>query len=176
MSGALSPEFVAMIEKTLNTLGYDLVRVRVTAGRGRSTLQIMAEPVVDSATGHYRGMTVDDCEKISRSISPLLEVEDPIKAAYVLEVSSPGIDRPLMKWVDYQRFAGFEAKIELKMPQDGRKRFQGRIKSDTANGTVILTIEAVEVSFDFNDINNGQLVLTDDLLEAAAQQQVDEQE
>ncbi len=175
MSGAISPEFVAMIEKTLNTLGYDLVRVRVTAGRGRSTLQIMAEPVMDSATGYYRGMTVDDCEKISRAISPLLEVEDPIKAAYVLEVSSPGIDRPLMKWVDYQRFAGFEAKIELKMPQDGRKRFQGRIKSDTASGTVILTIEGVEVSFDFNDINQGQLVLTDDLLEAH-QQQMDEQE
>jgi ribosome maturation factor RimP len=103
-------------------------------------------------------------------------VEDPIKAAYILEVSSPGIDRPLMKWVDYQCFAGFEAKIELKIPQDGRKRFQGRIKSNTANGTVILNLEGVEVSFDFNDINNGQLVLTDDLLAAAALQQVDEQE
>ncbi len=176
MSGALPPEFVAIIEKTLNTLGYHLVRVRVTAGRGRSTLQIMAEPFMDIATGGYRAMTVDDCEKISRAISPLLEVEDPIKAAYILEVSSPGIDRPLMKWIDYQRFAGFEAKLELKLPQDGRKRFHGRIKKDTAEGIVVLTVEGVDVSFNFNDINSGQLVLTDDLLAAAAQQQVDEQE
>ena len=94
------------IEPSLAAMGYRLVRVVITSGR-RATLQVMAERVDD------RPMTVDDCAEISRSVSALLDVADPIADAYMLEVSSPGIDRPLVRPEDYDRFRGFEARIEL---------------------------------------------------------------
>src|SRR3546814_3591833 len=97
-----------MIAPSLAEMGYDLVRVSLTGGAARMTLQIMAERL-DGA-----GMTVDDCAAISRAVSALLDVEDPIRGAYVLEVSSPGIDRPLTRARDYERFAGYEAKVELR--------------------------------------------------------------
>src|ERR1700687_93581 len=100
-------------------MGYRVVRVALT-GTGRPTLQVMAERRDDAS------MTVEDCAEISRSISALLDVADPIAGAYMLEVSSPGIDRPLVRPEDYDRFAGFEARIELNAPLDGRKRFPGR--------------------------------------------------
>ena len=101
-------------------MGYRLVRVMITSGR-RATLQVMAEPFDD------RPMTVEDCAEISRSVSALLDVADPIAGAYMLEVSSPGIDRPLVRPEDYDRFSGFEARIELARPLEGRKRFRGRL-------------------------------------------------
>src|SRR3546814_8590835 len=110
-----------MIAPSLADMGYDLVRVSLTGGAARMTLQIMAE-CLDGA-----GMTVDDCAAISRAVSALLDVEDPIRGAYVLEVSSPGIDRPLTRARDYERFAGYEAKVELRRMMDGRRRFRGRL-------------------------------------------------
>src|SRR4051812_41161005 len=101
-------------------MGYRLVRVAVL-GAGRTTLQIMAERRDDAP------MTVDDCAAISRAVSALLDVADPIASAYTLEVSSPGIDRPLVRPEDYDRFAGFEARIELSQPVSGRKRLRGRL-------------------------------------------------
>ena len=107
-----------MIEPALNEMGYDLVRVLYSGapGGGRNQLQIMAEPLTD------REMTVQDCQKISKYVAALLDVEDPIKDAYNLEVSSPGIDRPLMRVDHYDRFAGDLVKVHLKQMQEGRKK------------------------------------------------------
>jgi len=111
-------------------------------------------------------MTVDDCADISRSISALLDVADPIAGAYMLEVSSPGIDRPLVRPEDYDRFAGFEARIDLAAPLDGRKRFRGRLLG-RAEEYVRLIGEAGEVRLPLAAIVRAKLVLTDDLLAAA---------
>jgi ribosome maturation factor RimP len=151
-------DIAPIIEPSLEAMGYRLVRVAFL-GAKRATLQIMAERIDDLP------MTVDDCTEISRSVSALLDVADPIASAYVLEVSSPGIDRPLTRPEDYDRFAGFEAKIELGRPIDGRKRFRGRILG-RADEHVRLVDDAREVSLPFADIAKAKLVITDDLLAA----------
>ena len=110
----------ATIAPSLAAMGYRLVRVSVTGGR-RATLQVMAERADE------RAMTVEDCADISRTVSALLDVADPIAGSYTLEVSSPGIDRPLVKREDFARFAGHEAKIELAAPRDGRRHVRGRL-------------------------------------------------
>ena len=109
----------AVVEPALHDLGYRLVRVRVSGNNG-CTVQIMAERPDGS-------MTVDDCEAVSRAVSPALDVDDPVGRAYHLEISSPGIDRPLVRSSDFSRWAGHEAKIEMAVPADGRKRFRGVI-------------------------------------------------
>ena len=156
-----SAETIApLIEPSLEAMGYRLVRVAFLGAR-RATLQIMAERIDDAP------MTVDDCTEISRSVSALLDVADPIAGAYMLEVSSPGIDRPLTRPEDYDRFTGFEAKIELDRPLDGRKRFRGRILG-RADDHVRLVGDAGEVTLPYADINKAKLVITDDLLKAHA--------
>ena len=154
----------AIIEPSLGAMGYSLVRVAHTGGR-RPTLQIMAERR-DGA-----GMTVADCEEISRNVSALLDVQDPIAGAYVLEVSSPGIDRPLVRPEDYERFSGFEAKVELGHGIEGRKRFRGRILGRSGD-TVRLATEQGEVDLPLSDVARAKLVLTDDLLAAAQQNKI----
>jgi ribosome maturation factor RimP len=151
-------EIVPIIEPSLEAMGYRLVRV-ILVGSARPTLQIMAERLDD------RAMTVDDCAQISRSVSALLDVADPIAVAYMLEVSSPGIDRPLTRPEDYDRFAGFAASIELAAPHDGRKRFRGRLLG-RAGEDVRLAGEAGEVRLPFTAITKAKLVITDDLLAA----------
>ena len=153
-------EIARLIEPSLEAMGYRVVRVQLTSLR-RPTLQVMAERQDEAA------MTVDDCAAISRSISAILDVEDPIAGAYTLEVSSPGIDRPLVKPEDYDRFAGFEAKIELSEPLSGRKRFRGRLLG-RAGDAVRLIGEAGEVSLPFALITRAKLVLTNDLLALAS--------
>ena len=150
---------VQMIEPSLAAMGYRLVRVGVTSGR-RTTLQVMAERADDVP------MSVDDCALISRSVSALLDVADPIPGAYTLEVSSPGIDRPLVRPQDYDRFAGFEARIELATAIAGRKRFRGRLLG-TEDGEVRLGAEAGEVRLPLAAVARAKLVLTEDLLNAA---------
>lgn len=145
-----------MIEPSLAAMGYRLVRVLITGGR-RATLQVMAERLDDLPITH------DNCAEISRSVSALLDVADPIAGAYTLEVSSPGIDRPLVRPEDYDRFAGFEAKIELSQPVSGRKRFRGRLLG-RADDDVRLIGEAGEVRVPLRAIARAKLVLTDDLL------------
>lgn len=149
-----------MIEPSLRAMGYRLVRVVVTSGR-RATLQVMVERLDDVP------MTVDDCAEISRSVSAILDVADPIAGAYMLEISSPGIDRPLVRAEDYDRFSGFEAKIELAQPVGGRKRFRGRLLG-TAGGDVRLATEAGEARLPLDVVARAKLVLTDDLIAAAA--------
>ena len=109
-----------LIEPSLEALGYRIVRVVFTGSRG-ATLQVMAERLDDVP------MAVDDCARISHSVSALLDVADPIAGAYHLEVSSPGIERPLVKPADFDRFIGREARIELSLPVRGRRRFRGRL-------------------------------------------------
>jgi len=152
-------DIAPIIEPSLEAMGYRLVRVALL-GASRSTLQVMAERLDEAP------MTVEDCTEISRSVSALLDVADPIAGAYMLEVSSPGIDRPLVRPEDYERFAGFEARIELGQPLYGRKRFRGRILGRTGD-QVRLVGEAGEMLLPLNVIVKAKLVLTDDLLAAA---------
>lgn len=149
-----------MIEAALTDMGFELVRVQMF-GSKRPTLQIMAERT-DGAP-----MTVDHCAEISHAVSARLEVEDPIHRAYTLEVSSPGIARPLVRPKDYQRFAGCEAKVETHGLIDGRRRFRGCILG-FADGIVRLDTKDGEVALPIDDIQQAMLVLTDELLAAAA--------
>jgi ribosome maturation factor RimP len=154
-----------LIEPALTALGYDLVRVALQGGDSRPTLQIMAE------RRDGVGMTVDDCAEISRTVSALLDVEDPIAGAYTLEVSSPGIDRPLVKRGDFERFAGFEARVETVQPVNGRKRFRGRLMGVTGDDvrlreTAKAGAEDSETRVPLAAIAKAKLVLTDELIEA----------
>src|SRR5215470_15663907 len=152
----LAERIAKLITPAIEAMGFDLVRVQLS-GSQRPTLQIMAEPVSG------RAMSVDDCAEISRAISAVLDVEDPIAGAYSLEVSSPGIDRPLTRTKDYERFIGHEAKIETNAPVDGRKRFKGAIKAvDTK--AVALEVEGTDLRIPFAEIHKAKLVLTDALI------------
>jgi ribosome maturation factor RimP len=150
-----------IVEPSLAAMGYSVVRVALGGGSRRTTLQIMAERIDDEP------LTLDDCTLISHSVSALLDVADPIPGAYVLEISSPGIDRPLVRLADYDRFSGREARIELSAPVDGRKRFRGRLLG-TAGGDVRLATETGEMQFPFTAVLRAKLVITGDRLSAAA--------
>lgn len=155
----LAVRIAEIIEPTVEDLGYELVRVRLTGSR-QVTLQIMADRL-DGAP-----MTVDDCADISHAVSALLDVEDPIAEGYTLEVSSPGIDRPLTKPKHFDRFAGFEAKVEMHHMIDGRKRFNGRLEG-MEDGAIILLQDGGRAALPFADMRSAKLVLTDELIEAA---------
>jgi len=148
-----------MIEPSLAGMGYRLVRVVMTSGR-LATLQVMAERLDNLP------ITLDDCAQISRSVSALLDVADPVVGTYTLEISSPGIDRPLVRAEDYDRFSGFEAKIELATLLNGRRRFRGRLLG-TSEGAVRLLTEAGETRLPLDAVARAKLVLTDDLIAAA---------
>ena len=141
-----------IIEAAVEELGFSLVRVLYSGGQaGRNQLQIMAEPREE------RNMTVEDCQMISRHVSALLDVEDPISSSYVLEVSSPGIDRPLTRLTDYERFQGELVKITLRLMQDGRRRFNGRLGGVSDAGLVILDTSYGKFEFAFDDIEAGRI-------------------
>ena len=146
------------IAPVIEAMGYDIVRV-VLSGRRRPRLQIMAERK-DGA-----GMVVDDCVAVSRAASAILDVEDPISGPYELEVSSPGIDRPLTRLADFERFAGFEAKLETALPLDGQRRWKGCLLGLDGE-TVRLKTKSGEVALPFAAIEKAKLVLTDKLLAA----------
>lgn len=145
-----------MIEPSLTAMGYRVVRVVMTSGR-RPTLQVMSERLDEAA------MTVDDCALISHSVSALLDVADPVAGAYTLEISSPGIDRPLVRAEDYERFSGCEAKIELAEPVAGRRRFRGRLLG-TADGDIRLATEAGEIRLPLAAVARAKLVPSDELI------------
>ena len=149
----------------LADLGFRLVRVKISAQNG-TTVQIMAERPDGT-------MTVDDCEKVSEALSPVLDVEDPVKQAYRLEISSPGIDRPLVRASDFRRALAHEARIEMATGIEGRKRFRGLIgpvEGEGASASVKLTRidakpgEPIDVSLLLRDINEAKLILTEDLI------------
>ena len=151
----------ALITPAIEGLGYDLVRVLIT-GTNDVTLQIMAERK-DQAN-----MDVEDCTVISREISAILDVEDLIQEAYSLEVSSPGLDRPLVRQHDFERYAGFDIKLEMELSIDGRKKFKGQLLG-IKNDLVEMTSGSDHVALPFDGIRQAKLILTDQLLAAATQ-------
>ena len=145
-----------LVEPLLTNQGYELVRLRLLGSKIKS-LQIMAERL-DGA------MTVGDCAKLSHSLSALLEVEDSVASEYSLEISSPGIDRPLTRIQHFERWIGFEATVELSEMLDGRKRFKGIIVR-VVGSSIYLKTEMIEIKIDFRHIVKARLILTDALLE-----------
>lgn len=159
---AAIPQIERLIEPSVRALGFHLVRARLT-GRNPPTLQVMVERV-DGGIGDG-GITVDDCAEVSRTVSAILDVEDPIKGGYQLEVSSPGIDRPLVRLEDYRRFAGHEAKIEMHGMIGGRKRFRGTLAGIDGDLVKIDQVGDEGISeLPFGDIVAAKLVLTDALI------------
>ncbi len=151
-----------LIAPALGDMGYEIVRI-VFSGRP-ARLQIMAE------RQDRRGMTVEDCAEISRAVNALLDVEDPIPGHYHLEVSSPGIDRPLTRLTDFERFAGFEARVEMRQPSDGRRRYSGRLRGLAGTAVRLETAAGEQVELPFEEISKAKLVLTDDLIAASQDQ------
>ncbi|WP_102959592.1 ribosome maturation factor RimP [Mangrovicella endophytica] len=160
----LEARVAAIIEPVIEQLGYRLVRVRVSGLNGM-TLQIMAERPDGT-------MTVEDCEAVSRGISPVLDVDDPIDKAYHLEVSSPGIDRPLVRRGDFEAWTGHLMKLETNRLVEGRKRYRGKVVGVSDDGIRIDRDqpgygEAASVDIPFEAIGEARLILTDDLIDAA---------
>jgi len=155
--------FAQLMAPVVEGLGFELVRVAFGGG-GRRTLQVMVERS-DRAT-----MTVDHCAEVSAALSAVLDDTDPVEGAFDLEVSSPGLDRPLTRVDDCRRFAGFEAQFELSKPLDGRRRFRGRLDGVEAGGgeaTVVVTIDGGQVRLPWRCVKKAKLVLSDALLTAA---------
>jgi len=159
----LSERIAQLIAPVVDELGYELVRVQMQGGARHATLQIMAE------RRDRKAMVVEDCARLSRAISALLDEADPIDGEYTLEVSSPGIDRPLMKRADYERFLGHEAKIEMALAVDGRKRFQGTI-SALDGDTVMLESAGTMFPLPLAEIKSAKLILTDRLIAAVEEE------
>ncbi len=157
----LTDRLAAIIDPTLEGMGYELVRVQLQ-GSKRQTLQVMA----DRADG--KGMTVEDCADISRALSAVLDVEDPIPGAYTLEVSSPGIDRPLTRRKDFEAWAGFDVKVEAKGLVEGRRRYNG-VLLGLEGDDVLLRCEGEDMRIPFEAVSKAKLVLTDALIDAVTQ-------
>lgn len=157
----LEARIAQQIEPTLTDLGYEIVRLSVL-GRETPTIQIMA----DRADGSLIG--IEDCEQISHAVGAVLDVDDPIPGAWTLEVSSAGIDRPLTRLKDWDRFAGHLVKAELDLPLNGRKRFSGIITGTRENAAVIRLDDGEEAVLPIEAIRKARLVLTDALIEASA--------
>lgn len=148
-----------LIAPSVEAMGFVLVQVRFIGGRNHPTLQVMVERRDEAE------MTVEDCAELSRAISALLDVEDPVPTSYQLEVSSPGIDRPLVRLEDYERFAGHAARLETERPIDGRKRFKGKLLG-VADGRIRLSLDdtGTDAEIPFADVSKAKLVLTDELI------------
>jgi ribosome maturation factor RimP len=163
-------KIIAVVAPSLEAMQYELVQVRLFDRPGGRTLQIMAE-----RTDKVH-MTVEDCAEISNTVSALLDVEDPIQGAYDLEVSSPGIDRPLVKLSDYEEYAGHEAKVETEFAIDNRKRWKGIIKGVQGKDILIQLPDAKEVSvIPFDAVQTAKLVLTDELVKKHTKEDKQEQ-
>ena len=160
---------LSLIAPVFQDSGLELLRIRMTGQDGEQVLQIMAD--IDEGM-----ITVEDCERISRAISTVLDVEDPLKGQYILEVSSPGMARPLCRPKDFIRWAGFEAKLELSRAFDGRKRFRG-VLSGYEDGEVLMDVpldghdETPTLGFKFEDISEARLVANDEMIADALKRQ-----
>jgi ribosome maturation factor RimP len=150
-----------LIEPEVKALGFDLVRVMMIGGKSDPTLQIMAE------RPDTRQLTIDDCSDISRKLSDLLDEKDPIEEAYRLEVSSPGIDRPLTRLSDYADWTGHEARIRFDQPMDGAKQVSGIIDGVSGDTVRIATTRGLR-EVPFKSIASAKLILTDKLIAATA--------
>lgn len=144
-----------IVTPVIEGMGFELVRLRLMGGQTR-ILQIMA----DRPAG---GIVVDECARISTAVSAVLDVEDPIEDNYVLEVSSPGIDRPLTRLKDFDAWEGFEARIETTEMIDGRRRFKGLL-AGTEGDDILITIEEGTIGLNFDWLSDAKLILTDALI------------
>lgn len=152
----LTDRIEELIAPTIEGMGFSVVRVQLS-GKQDLRLQVMAERQDGEA------MDVEDCADLSRAISAVMDVDDPISGSYTLEVSSPGIDRPLVKLRDFVRFIGFDARIETAVTVDGRKRFRGRLLA--VDGDIVrISVEEAEYAVPFADIARAKLVITEELL------------
>ncbi|MFW8593868.1 ribosome maturation factor RimP [Cribrihabitans neustonicus] len=162
---AIDRRLAEIVAPVIEDLGYELVRIRLMSGKA-TTLQIMA----DKPDG---GIEVDDCAAISNAVSAVLDVEDPILDAYSLEVSSPGIDRPLTRLKDFEMFEGYEAKLETAELVGGRRRFKGEL-AGTEGDEVLINIEdqgeTVTIGLKFDWLSDAKLVLTDGLIQEMLRQ------
>jgi ribosome maturation factor RimP len=158
---AMDRRLAEIITPVIEDMGFELVRVRLMSGK-TSTLQVMA----DRPDG---GIDVDDCAQISTAIGAVLDVEDPIVDEYALEVSSPGIDRPLTRLKDFANFEGYEAKIETDDLIDGRRRFKGEL-AGVDGDEVLINIEEGTVGLKFEWLTDAKLVLTDELIKEMLRQ------
>ncbi len=159
----LSGRIEEMVAPAINDMGFDIVRVQLS-GEKKQCLQIMAEPQ------NGRPMVVEDCADISRAVSALLDVEGLIGESYDLEISSPGLDRPLTRAKDFERFAGYEAKVEMTRPINGRRRFRGRLLG-LKDDMVRITVEGENRDLPYEDIQRAKLILNDELLAASKESQ-----
>jgi ribosome maturation factor RimP len=151
-----------LIEPEVKHLGYDLVRVMMVGGTSDPTLQIMAE------RHDTRQLDLGDCEKISRRLSDVLDLADPIAGSYRLEVSSPGIDRPLTRLKDYGDWKGYDARLTLAEPHEGRKQFTGELRGLEGELVLIRTKNHESHALPFSEISSAKLLLTDKLINATA--------
>lgn len=151
----LEKKISAIVSPAIESLGYELVRLRLTDDEP-GTLQVMA----DSASGAFN---VDDCAKISTDISTILDIEDPIEKEYTLEVSSPGIDRPLTRLKDFEDWSGYQVKLETLELVDGQRRFKGNLLG-VDNDSVVLELNNKQLKIDFDLLSDAKLVLTDALI------------
>ncbi len=149
------------VAPTLEAMGFEVVRIALMGSVGRRTLQVMA----DRKDGGQ--ISVDECAQISQTLSAIFDVEDPVPGAYDLEVSSAGIDRPLTRAKDFAAYAGFEAKVETKIPISGRRRFRGRL-GGLVGDAVVMTIDDAKTEIPMSAIGTAKLVMTDELIEASA--------
>jgi ribosome maturation factor RimP len=157
----LEARLADIVTPSLEGMGYELVRVAVI-GRDRPTVQIMADRV-DGAP-----MRVEDCELLSGQIGAVIDVADPMRGEWVLEVSSPGIDRPLTRRKDWLRFAGHAARAETEVPIDGRRRFSGMVLGADAEAARLRLDDGSEVALPWDNLRRAKLVLTDALIAATA--------
>ena len=151
---------LSLIEPQASGLDMEIVRVRMMGGN-RPLLQIMTEKAGGAPT------SVEHCAKLSRAISDILDADDPITDRYTLEVSTPGIDRPLTRPGDFARWMGHAAKLELIRPLDGRRRFQGVITAETDGNITLLLDDETELEADIGELAKASLILTDQLIDAA---------
>ncbi len=149
------------------SLGLRLVCVRITGEGGAQNVQVIAENPTT------RALPLDDCTKLSRELSALMDVEDPVKSAYRLEISSPGIDRLLVSPEDFADFAGFEAKLELEFPQDGQKRFRGILRGIEGDLVKLDMPDKGPVTVPYSGLAKARLVLTEELIKASRPKNLD---
>jgi len=161
---AIDRRLAGIVQPVIEDLGYELVRLRYIGGK-KPTLQIMA----DKPNG---GIEVEDCALISRNISALIDVEDPLDGAYALEVGSPGIDRPLTRLKDFEAWAGYDAKLETEELIDGQKRFRG-VLAGVEDDEVLIEIDAGTIGLKFDWLVEAKLMMTDDLIRETLNRQGD---
>jgi len=163
MAADLRNKLIGLVEPLLAQLGYELADLQLAAGRNHADLRIFidrlpdADGVVAPVGPDGSGVGIDDCERVSREVSALLDVHDPVPSAYTLEVSTPGLDRVLRTPAHFTRFVGERVNVEMFAPRDGRRRYTGTLRGIAA-GAIKLEVDGVEVVLQLNDIERARLV------------------